>query len=121
MDEDMGNLFRAIDQHYELSKQFKCTWMSLCQNGQLTKRLFKNLTYYVDWMKKEFPQEKIHGVMGKVYDLTDNSVLYPIQKPFDGDPTHDNSEPKRFEAWLMSNIFRYMENPEFGEYEKNHT
>ena len=44
--------------------------------------------------------------MGKSYDLED-SILYRIQNTGDG----DSKTEKRFETWLMSNIFRHVENP----------
>ena len=50
--------------------------------------------------------------MGKSYDLED-SILYRIQKTEDKKSgKQGEKEPRKFETWLMSNVFRHVENPD---------
>merc|ERR1711976_279853 len=50
--------------------------------------------------------------MGKSYDLED-SILYRIMdEESTKKDTETQTDKKRIESWLMSNIFRYVENPE---------
>ena len=114
MDEDMGIMFRAVDENYKMAMQYKYTWNTLQNFGQFRdKRIWKNFTYFIDWMEKNFEKEKFFEVMGKSYDLED-SILYRIQKTEDKKKSGKDGEvkePKKFETWLMSNIFRHVENP----------
>merc|ERR1711917_213435 len=90
------------------------TWNTLQNFGQFRdKRIWKNFTYFIDWMEKNFEKEKFFEVMGKSYDLED-SILYRIQKTEDKKKSGKDGEvkeSKKFETWLMSNIFRHVENP----------
>ena len=111
----MGIMFKAVDENYKMAMQYKYTWNTLQNFGQFRdKRIWKNFTYFIDWMEKNFPKEKFFEVMGKSYDLED-SILYRIQKTEDKKKSGkdgDVKEPKKFETWLMSNVFRHVENPE---------
>ena len=111
MDEDMGIMFRAVDENYKMAMQYKYTWNTLQNFGQFRdKRIWKNFTYFIDWMEKNFEKEKFFEVMGKSYDLED-SILYRIQKTEDKKKSGKDGEAKKFETWLMSNVFRHVENP----------
>ena len=108
----MGIMFNAIDKDYSMPMQYKYTWNTLQNFGQFRdKRIWKNFTYFIDWMEKNFEKEKFFEVMGKSYDLED-SILYRIQKTEDKKKSNKDGEPKKFETWLMSNVFRHVENPE---------
>ena len=107
----MGIMFRAVDKNYKMAMQYKYTWNTLQNFGQFRdKRIWKNFTYFIDWMEKNFEKEKFFEVMGKSYDLED-SILYRIQKTEDKKKSGKDGEPKKFETWLMSNVFRHVENP----------
>ena len=110
----MGIMFRAVDENYKMAMQYKYTWNTLQNFGQFRdKRIWKNFTYFIDWMEKNFEKEKFFEVMGKSYDLED-SILYRIQKTEDKKKSGKDGEvkeSKKFETWLMSNIFRHVENP----------
>ena len=110
----MGIMFRAVDDNYKMPMQYKYTWNTLQNFGQFRdKRIWKNFTYFIDWMERNFPKEKFFEVMGKSYDLED-SILYRIQKTEDKKKSDKDGKPqeaKKFETWLMSNIFRHVENP----------
>ena len=111
----MGIIFRAVNDNYKMALQYKYTWNTLQYFGQFRdKRIWENFTYFIDWLEKNFSKEQFFEVMGKSYDLED-SILYRIQKTEDKKKTGkdgETKEPKKFETWLMSNIFRHVENPE---------
>ena len=119
MDEDMGIIFRAIDENYKMPMEFKKIWTTLQNFGQkCDKRIWRNLTYFVDWMEKNFDKEKVFEIIGKSYDLEDSTeFLFRFQKikdknrsrPFSIDD--EENGPGKFQRWLMSNVFRYVENP----------
>ena len=113
MDEDMGIIFTAVDENYKMAMQYKYTWNTLQNFGQFRdKRIWKNFTYFIDWMEKNFEKEKFFEVMGKSYDLED-SILYRIQKTEDKKSgKQGEKESRKFETWLMSNVFRHVENPD---------
>ena len=112
MDEDMGIMFNAVDKNYKMPMQYKYTWNTLQNFGQFRdKRIWKNFTYFIDWMERNFPKEKFFEIMGKSYDLED-SILYRILNTQTGkDPEKEKKDQKTVETWLMSNIFRHVENP----------
>ena len=110
----MGKMFHAVDKNYSMAMQYKYTWNTLQNFGQFRdKRIWKNFTYFIDWMEKNFDKKKFFTIMGKSYDLEDE-ILYRIQKT--DDEKKDGQDRKINEAWLMSNIFRHVEN---SEKEKN--
>ena len=107
MDEDMGIIFRAIDENYKMVMQYKYSWTALRNFVQFRdERIWKNITYFIDWMGKNFEIGKFFEVLGKSYDLEDR-ILYRMIKTED----NNDGEPKTFETWLMSNVFRHVENP----------
>ena len=113
MDEDMGIMYRAVDENYEMAMQYKYTWNKLQHFGQFHgKRIWKNFTYFIDWMEQNWTTEKFFEVIGKSYDLED-SILFRIQKTDSG--KHSKEKAKRIETWLMSNIFRHVANPKREE------
>ena len=114
MDEDMAMIFRAVDKNYIMSTEFKNTWTTLQKFRRLSdKRIRQNLTYFFDWMETYLGKEKFFEIIGKSYDLED-SILFRVQNNEDKKKSgieEEANEPKKFERWLMSNIFRYVENP----------
>ena len=110
----MGIMFNAVNEHYQMPRQYKYTWNTLQNFGQFRdKRIWKNFEYLIDWMEENFTKKYFFEVMGKSYDLED-SILYRIEgkeqkkRQKDG----EESQEKTIESWLMSNIFRYVENPQ---------
>ena len=122
MDEDMGIMFKAVDRNYKMPMQYKYTWNTLQNFGQFRdKRIWKNFEYFIDWMEDNFTKEYFFEVMGKSYDLED-SILYRIEGMEQKnnrtnadnekkETTTDSKKSTKMESWLMSNIFRYVENP----------
>ena len=103
----MGIMFNAVNKHYKMPMQYKFTWNTLQNFGQFRdKRIWKNFTYFIDWMEKNFEKEYFFEVMGKSYDL-EESILYR----FEAYQKKGEKGQKKFESWLMSNIFRHVENP----------
>ena len=99
MDKDMTIMFNAVDKNYKLERQYKYTWNTLQIFGQFRdKRIWKNFTYFIDWMERNFEKEKFFEVMGKSYDLEDNVLCFSQNE------------------WLMSNIYRHVENPRVHEF-----
>ena len=114
METDMTKMFKAVDDHYQMAMQYKYAYNTLQNFGQFRdKRIWKNFTYLIDWMEENFDKEKFFTIMGKSYDLEDE-ILYRIQKTDDQTKNDENETSKNgvSEAWLMSNIFRHVENPE---------
>ena len=112
----MGIMFNAVNDHYKMPMQYKFTWNMLQNFGQFRdKRIWKNFTYFIDWMEKNFEKEYFFEVMGKSYDLED-SILYRIMVEDKKDQKKGGKKPKTFETWLMSNIFRHVENPNKNRY-----
>ena len=110
----MGIMFGAIERNYEIAMQYKYTLNTLKNFGQLhDKRIWRNFTYFIDWMERNLPKEKFFKVMGKSYDLED-SILFRIEKPEDKNSSgkdDDAGKQKDIQTWLMSNVFRHVENP----------
>ena len=103
MDEDMNIILRAVDENYRMPMQYKYAWNTLQKMGQFRdKRIWKNFTYFIDWINKYFNKEKWFETMGKSYYLEDN-ILCRISCGME-------------ETWLMSNIFRHVENPKIEEF-----
>ena len=114
MDEDMGIIYRAIDENYKIVLQFRYTWNMLQKFSKFRYKIWKNFTYFIDWMEKNFAKEKLYEIMNKSYELED-SILCRIQKTESKAKSAkevDKTEEKKFETWLMSNIFRHVENPQ---------
>ena len=113
MKDDMTTMFNAVDKNYKMPMQYKYTWNTLQNFGQFRdKRIWKNFEYLIDWMEEKFPKKKFFEIMGKSYDLED-SILYRIMdEESTKKDTETQTDKKRIESWLMSNIFRYVENPE---------
>jgi len=110
----MTIMFKAVNEHYQMPRQYKYTWNTLQNFGQFRdKRIWKNFEYLIDWMEENFPKKYFFEVMGKSYDLED-SILYRIERKEDKKRTKDGdtSTERTVESWLMSDIFRYVENPE---------
>ena len=114
MDEDMGLMFNAVNSNYQMEMQYKFAWNAIQYFRQFRdQRIWKNFTYFIDWMEENFTREYFYEVMGKSYDLEDN-VLCRI-------PNEEQRKDK-LDTWLMSNIYRYAENPRMEEFpEKKYT
>ena len=96
----MDIMFRAIDENYKMAMQYKYAWNRLLMSGQIRdKRIWKNFTYFVDWMNDYFNKENLCEMIGKSYNL-DDYVLCRIPG----------------QTWLMSNIFRHVENPRIEKF-----
>ena len=94
----MTIMFEAVDNYYKMPMQYKYAWSNLQYFGQFRdKHILKNFEYFIGWMENHFPRKKFFEVMGKSYDL-DDGLLYRI------------IDESGVESWLMSNIFRYVEN-----------
>ena len=107
MVEDMENIFGTIkcNDQYNMHDQYKTTWNSLLNSGEFREaHIWKKFTIFIDWMEKSLPKEQFCDVLGKKYDL-DDEILCRIQKP------EGVKALKTFETWLMSSLFRYVENP----------
>ena len=96
----MNIMFRAIDENYKMPMQYDYACYKLQMFGQFRdKRIWENFTCLIDWMKGYFNREKLFKIMGKSYNL-DDYVLCRIPG----------------QTWLMSNIFRHVENPRIEEF-----
>ena len=103
-------MFDAVDSNYHMPMQYKYAWNSLKKFGQLRdERIWKNLEYLIDWMEENFTKDKFFEIMGKSYNL-DNSILYRVET---SNKNRANPEGKTLETWLMKDIIRYVENPEY--------
>ena len=116
MKEDMTKMFNAVDKNYKMPMQYKYTWNTLQNFGQFRdKRIWKNFEYLIDWMEENFPKKYFFEIMGKSYDLED-SILYRIldekSTKTESESQKDKKSNEKIESWLMSNIFRYVENPD---------
>lgn len=110
MAEDLGKIFKAIDENYEMSIQYKDTWKNFQKTGKFRdERLWKNFTFFINWMEENFSREKIFKVMNKSYDL-DDSLLLRVWKSEKNNWASDDKSTI-FETWIMSNLYRYVENP----------
>ena len=93
-------MFAAVDESYNLTHQYKYTWNTLQNYGQLRDtRIWPNFLNFIEWMENTFSKERFYEVMGKSYDLDDNVLIR-----CDGD--------FRDQKWLISGMFREVENPE---------
>ena len=120
MEEDMERMFNAVDKKYPMASEYKNTRNVLLKFGKFCdKNIWKNFTYFIDWMERSFPKEKVLKIMRKSYHLED-TILYRIQKPEDDVKQPDSNsfvnESKTLETWLMSNIYCYLENPNKEKY-----
>ena len=107
-------MFNAVNNYYKMRGTYEYTWNTLRTFGQLSeKRIWKNFKYLIDWMEENFTTKYFFTIIGKSYDL-DDSILYRIERKEDKKRSKegDASTEKTVESWLMSNIFRYVENPE---------
>ena len=105
----MGKMFNAVNDNYQMTRQYKYTWNTLQNFGQFRdKRIWKNFKYLIDWMEDNFTKKYFYEVMGKSYDL-DDPILYRIERKEEKSKKKDGTqEGKTIESWLMSNIFRNM-------------
>ena len=106
MVEDIENIFGTIkcNDQYNMHDQYKETWNSLNSGEFREPQIWKKFTIFIDWMEKSLPKEQFCDVLGKKYDL-DDEILCRIQKP------EGVKALKTYETWLMSSLFRYVENP----------
>ena len=117
MVQEMKKVFRAIDQddQYDMHTQYEKTLKSLVNSGEIhVKHIWKKFTLLIDWMEKNFTKEKFFDVLGKKYDFSHEGILCRIQKPEDkkfSSNDEEVQESNKYETWLMSNLFRYVENP----------
>ena len=117
MVQEMKKVFRAIDQddQYDMHTQYEKTLKSLVNSGEIhVKHIWKKFTLLIDWMEKNFTKEKFFDVLGKKYDFSHDGILCRIQKPEDkkfSSNDEEVQESNKYETWLMSNLFRYVENP----------
>ena len=91
----------AIDENYAMVNQYKYACNTLKQFNQFqNEQISSNLHNFITWMEENFAREKFYEVLGKSYDLHHN-ILCRIYR----------AEDKK-ETWLMSNFFRYVQNPD---------
>ena len=97
-------MFVAVDENYDLKDQYIHTWNTLQNYGQLRDtRIWPNFLNFIKWMENTFSKEKFYEVMGKSYDLNDNVLIRCDDGKFRG---------IEFQKWLISGMFRHVENPE---------
>ena len=114
MNEDMGKMFNAVNDNYQMRTQYKYTLDTLQKFGQFRdKKIWTNFEYLIDWMEINLSQRYFFEVMGKTgYDLPD-PLLCRIERKEEKSKKKDGTqEGKTIESWLMSSIFRYVENPD---------
>ena len=100
---ELGKMFAAVDESYNLTNQYKYTWNTLQNYGQLRDtRIWPNFLNFIEWMEDTFSKERFYEVMGKSYDLDDNVLIRCDDEKFRGID----------QKWLISSMFRYVENPE---------
>ena len=101
---ELGKMFAAVDESYNLTNQYKYTWNTLQNYGQLRDtRIWPNFLNFIEWMENEFSKERFYEVMGKSYDLDDNVLIRCDDEKFRG---------IEYQKWLISSMFRHVENPE---------
>ena len=114
MNEYMSIILQAMVENYNMAMQYKNTWTTLQNRRQLyEKRIRRNLIYFINWIEENLPEKDLSEIIGNTYDLEDN-ILLRIQKYEDkkkSDKDGEVKELKKFETWLMSNVFKYVENP----------
>ena len=92
-------MFAAVDENYDLNYQYICTWNTVQHYGQLRDiRVWPNFLNFIEWMENTFSKERFYEVMGKLYDLDDNVLILC-------------DEGKEYQKWLISSMFRHVENP----------
>ena len=110
----MKTMMTAMEKaDYKLPMQYKYTWNTLQNFGQFRdKRIWKNFTYFIDWMERNYNKKKFFEIMGKSYDLED-SILYRIMgtQVEKAEKDKKTQDTKTVETWLIGNIFRHVENP----------
>lgn len=101
---ELGKMFAAVDESYNLTNQYKYTWNTLQNYGQLRDtRIWPNFLNFIEWMENEFSKERFYEVMGKSYDLDDNVLIRCDDEKFRG---------IEYQKWLISSMFRHVENPD---------
>ena len=101
---ELGKMFAAVDASYNLTNQYKYTWNTLQNYGQLRDtRIWPNFLNFIEWMENEFSKERFYEVMGKSYDLDDNVLIRCDDEKFRGID---------YQKWLISSMFRHVENPD---------
>ena len=58
---------------------------------------------FIEWIENTFSKERFYEVLGKSYDLGDNVLIRCDDGKFRG---------KEFQKWLISGMFRHVENPD---------
>ena len=98
----MEELFCAVNENYQMSNEYKYAWQAFQISPD--EHTWTKFTLLIDWMEKTFTKGDFFNVMGKSYDLEDK-IFCRIRKTDEHDSFRQN------ETWLMSNLFRYVENP----------
>ena len=110
MVEDMEKLFGFVADSYIMPDEYKYAWQAF-QISPPDEHTWRKFTLLIDWMEKKFTKNYLVEILGKSYDLEDK-ILCRIQKPEDIDSS------RQINTWLMSNLFRYVENPEKNPIQK---
>ena len=101
---DMEKLFCVVNDNYLMSDEYKYAFQAF-QMSPPDEHTWRKFIILIDWMEKKFSKEHFLDILGKSYDLEDK-ILGRIQRPEDDDSSRE------IQTWLMSNLFRYVENPE---------
>ena len=110
MIDDMEQFFSVVDDIYKMSDEYKYAWQAF-QISPPDEHTWRKFTILIDWMEKKFTKDYLFDILGKSYDLEDK-ILCRIRKP------EDNNSSRQINTWLMSNLFRYVENPEKNSIQK---
>ena len=95
-------MFAAVDENYDLNYQYMYTWNKIQKYGQLRDtRIWPSFLNFIEWMENTFSKDRFYKVIGKSYDLDDNILIRCYDEKFRG-----------YQKWLISNMFRHVENPE---------
>ena len=116
----MELMLRAVDNYYLMPMQYKYCHKSLKEFGQWADvRISKNFTDFINWMEKNFSNQKFMNVLGKSSGLS-NTCLLRIPRINKKTRIDENNRKyvneKVTEKWLMSDIIQYVENPERHKY-----
>ena len=119
MNEDVEKWLKAINEDYDMTKQYKYALDDLLKTRKLKDgRIFKNFRLLINWMEKKFSKTEFHNIIEKSYDLND-PILYTIRETEENCKSSKNravNELQNFEKWLMSDIFRHVTNPDIENY-----
>ena len=96
-------MFAAVDENYDLNYQYAYTWDTVQDySGQLrNRRIWPNFLNFIEWMDSTntFTEKRFYQVIGKSYQL-DNNVLIRCDEGIE------------FQKWLISSMFRHVQNPD---------